>query len=52
MPGAGLSIRSNLGYSVLPNDTSACRKEEAEIEPLTLLSVDTHLPSPQLRVYL
>ncbi len=30
------AIRGNLGLSILPKDTSACRLEELRIEPLTL----------------
>ncbi len=33
MQGSGLTIGSNLGFSVLPKDTLACVQEEAMIEP-------------------
>ena len=35
MQGINQHIGSNLGFSVLPKDTSTCRQEEPGFEPLT-----------------
>lgn len=40
MQGAGESIGSNLGFGVLPKDSSTCGQEEMGIEPPTQRLVD------------
>ncbi len=40
---SGAAIRSNLGFSILPEDTSTCRPEELGIKPLTFWLVDNLL---------